>query len=242
MNIVHRKINCFFYVFSISAFLTFLLCPTNANAQEGNTPPQASSQTDTEKVKKVEKIKEKPNPPSSNETTKKVNEKKEVASPKKQVKPAEQNSAEKINSENKTKNEPQTTETNNEAESENKNSENENSSKSNSEKKIPKVKKTENKEPETKQENSDESVKLPEVSDAEVNASISQVKNTLKAKSQKPNIWLTVLSWGLMCAGLLIIFKILISNLKIPKNFEPQIKIKHGSPKSKRKNRYNLKY
>ena len=242
MNIVHRKINCFFYVFSISAFLTFLLCPTNANAQEGNTPPQASSQTDTEKVKKVEKIKEKPSPPSSNETTKKVNEKKEVAPPKKQVKPAEQNSAEKINSENKTKNEAQTTETNNEAESENKNSENENSSKSNSEKKIPKVKKTENKEPETKQENSDESVKLPEVSDAEVNASISQVKNTLKAKSQKPNIWLTVLSWGLMCAGLLIIFKILISNLKIPKNFEPQIKIKHGSPKSKRKNRYNLKY
>lgn len=242
MNIVHRKINCFFYVFSISAFLTFLLCPTNANAQEGNTPPQASSQTDTEKVKKVEKIKEKPSSPSSNETSKKANEKKEPEQRKKRVKPAEQNSAEKINSENKTKNEPQTTETNNEAESENKNSENENSSKSNSEKKISKAKKTESKESETKPENSNESVKLPEVSDADVNASISQVKSTLKAKSQKPNIWLTVLSWVLICAGLLIIFKILISNLKIPRNFEPQIRIKHGSPKSKRKNRYNLKY
>lgn len=242
MNIVHRKINCFFYVFSISAFLTFLLCPTNANAQEENASPPISSQTDTEKVKKVEKIKEKPSSPSSNETSKKANEKKEPEQRKKQVKPAEQNSAEKINSENKTKNEPQTTETNNEAESENKNSENENSSKSNSEKKISKAKKTESKESETKPENSNESVKLPEVSDADVNASISQVKSTLKAKSQKPNIWLTVLSWVLICAGLLIIFKILISNLKIPRNFEPQIRIKHGSPKSKRKNRYNLKY
>lgn len=242
MNIVHRKINCFFYVFSISACLTFLLCPTNANAQEENAPPPISSQTDTEKVKKVEKIKEKPSSPSSNETSKKTNEKKEPEQRKKKVKPAQQNSAEKINSENKTKNEPQTTETNNEAELESKNSENENSSKSNSEKKISKVKKTENKESETKPENKDESVKLPEVSDAEVNASISQVKSTLKAKSQKPNIWLTVLSWVLICAGILIIFKILISNLKIPKNFEPQIKIKHGSPKNKRKNRYNLKY
>ncbi len=242
MNIVHRKINCFFYVFAIYAFLTFLMFPIDVNAQEENAPPPTSLQTDTEKIKKVEKIKEKPNPPRSNETTKKVNEKKEVVPPKKQVKPVEQNNEEKINSEIKTKNESQTTETNNEAEPENKNSENENSSKSNSEKKIPKVKKTENKEPEVKSENSSESIKLPEVSDAEVSTSISQIKNTLKPKLKKSNVWLTVLSWIFICAGFLIIFKILISNFKIPKNFEPQIKIKHGSPKNKRKNRYNLKY
>lgn len=242
MNIVHRKINCFFYVFAISAFLTFLMFPIDVNAQEENAPPPTSLQTDAEKVKKVEKIKEKPNSPSSNEITKKVNEKKETSPPKKTVKPVEQNNEEKINSENKIKTEPQATETNNEAEPENKSSENENSSKSNPEKKIPKVKKTENKEPDTKLENSGESIELPEVSDAEVNTSISQIKNTLKPKLKKSNIWLTILSWIFICAGFLIIFKILISNFKIPKNFEPQIKIKHGSPKNKRKNRYNLKY
>ncbi len=81
---------------------------------------------------------------------------------------------------------------------------------------------------------------LPEVSDKEIQE-ISPSHTEFPQKNNK-NIIKTAASWLLICIGLLIIMKVIISNAKIPKNYEPHIKNKHNFKSKKRKNKYNLKY
>lgn len=81
---------------------------------------------------------------------------------------------------------------------------------------------------------------LPEVSDNETRENSSS-KFEVPEKSNKSMIK-TAISWLLIGLGTLIIIKVIISNLKIPKNYEPHIKNKHSSKSNKRKSKYNLKY
>jgi hypothetical protein len=80
---------------------------------------------------------------------------------------------------------------------------------------------------------------LPEVSAAEAEEISSPVLE-LPPKDNK-NIIKTIISWILICTGLLIVVKVIISNVRIPKNYEPHIKNKHGFKSGKRKSKY-IKY
>lgn len=81
---------------------------------------------------------------------------------------------------------------------------------------------------------------LPEVSDKEVRENSSS--NLELPQKDNKNIIKTVVSWLLMIIGLSIIIKVIISNFRIPKNYEPHIKNKHSFKSGKKKSKYDLKY
>ena len=95
-------------------------------------------------------------------------------------------------------------------------------------------------EPQSKPENENETFNLPKVSDSEIDAATSKLIQKPKSKRKKSNIFLTILSWSMIISGIFIILKVIFDNLKIPRGFDPRIKIKHGSKKNNRKNRYDL--
>ena len=81
---------------------------------------------------------------------------------------------------------------------------------------------------------------LPEVSDDEAQKnSSSQLE--IPEKSNKSIIKI-IISCLLIGLGLIIIIKVIINNVKIPRNYEPHIKSKHSFKSNRRKNKYNLKY
>ena len=109
-----------------------------------------------------------------------------------------------------------------------KNTENKEKSESESEKQkeIPKPKKEE------------KNLDLPNVNNSEVelNPYFSQISQNTQEKS----ILKTLISWGLILVGIILILKVIISNRKIPKNYTINKKNKHSAISHKR-NHVNYK-
>lgn len=96
-----------------------------------------------------------------------------------------------------------------------KNKENKEKSESEKQKEIPKPKKEE------------KNLDLPNVNNSEVelNPYFSQISQNTQEKS----ILKTLISWGLILVGIILILKVIISNRKIPKNYTINKKNKHSA-------------
>lgn len=225
MSITKQKHLDFFIVKII--FFIFMIISVSfkaVKAQEQNREISPPSQSEPSSERKETTSQEKtPKKVEKSEHTK-ISEKNKNSSIKKTKKPDE-----KPNSEAKQTDKP---------ESENKPPEINNSESRKSTSKP--IENKEKNEPQSKPENENETFNLPKVSDSEIDAATSKLIQKPKSKRKKSNIFLTILSWSMIISGIFIILKVIFDNLKIPRGFDPRIKIKHGSKKNNRKNRYDL--
>ena len=234
MSITKQKHLDFFIVKII--FFIFMIISVSfkaVKAQEQNREISPPSQSEPSSERKETTSQEKtPKKVEKSEYTK-ISEKNKNSSIKKTKKPDE-----KPNSEAKQTDKPESENKNTDAETENKPPEINNSESRKSTSKP--IENKEKNEPQSKPENENETFNLPKVSDSEIDAATSKLIQKPKSKRKKSNIFLTILSWSMIISGIFIILKVIFDNLKIPRGFDPRIKIKHGSKKNNRKNRYDL--
>ena len=230
MSITKQKHINFFIKTIFFIFMIISVSFEAVKAQEENreTSPPAQSESSSER----KETSQEKSPKKSEKTERnKTSEQNKNSSNKKIKKPEE-----KQNSETKQPDKPESQ--NAGSETENKTPEENHPETKNS---TPKPEKVKNKnEPQTNPENENESFNLPKVSDSEVNSAMSKFIPKPKSQKKKANIFLTILSWSMIISGIFIILKVIFDNLKIPRGFDPRIKIKHGSKKNNRKNRYDL--